>query len=139
MYEAVNPFMNYPVLSKDDFPEIWRDIFNRLHLWKDEDELLGLVVISKGTHRIKHIAYLDKLAINQSLEQRKGLGTIFFKEIISSLEAEGFNKIELSVEVDNKRTISFYEKFGFTIEGTRKKLLNRAGDFIDNYFMAKML
>ncbi len=73
MHEAVNPFMNYPVLSKDDF-----------------------------------------------------------QEIISSLRAEGFTKIELGVEVDNKRAISFYEKFGFVIEGVRKNLLNREGEFVDN-------
>lgn len=138
MHDAVNPYMNYPQLGKDEFGEIWRDIFNRLYLWKEGSEVIGLVVISKGTHRIKHIAYLDKLAINQSLG-RKGLGTIFFNEIISSLKAEGFSKIELGVEVDNQRAISFYEKFGFIIEGTRKNLLNREGEFIDNYYMAKML
>lgn len=97
--------------------------------------MLGLVVISTGTHRIKHIAYLDKLAINQSLEQKKGLGTIFFQEIISSLHAEGFTKIELGAEVDNKRAVSF----GFVIEGVQKNLLNREGEFVDNYYMAKML
>jgi ribosomal protein S18 acetylase RimI-like enzyme len=86
--------------------------------------VLGLVVISTGTHRIKHIAYLDKLAINQSL----GLGTIFFQEIISSLHAEVFTKIELGAEVNNKRAISF----GFVIEGVRKNLLNREGEFVDN-------
>ena len=85
-----------------------------------------------GVGRYFRMDYLDKLAINQSLEQRKGLGTIFFQEIISSLQDEGFTKIELGVEVDNKRAISFYEKFGFVIEGVRKNLLNREGEFVDN-------
>ncbi len=143
MHEKVNPYMNYPVLKKSGFREIWLDIFDQLHLWKKDEEILGLVVIKKGTHRIKHIAYIEKLVINQSLENKslknKGLGTIFFQKIISSLSEEGFTKIELGVEVDNKRAISFYKKFGFEIEGTRKNLLNREGKFIDNYFMAKML
>ncbi|MES2961855.1 MAG: GNAT family N-acetyltransferase [Pseudomonadota bacterium] len=138
MHEDVNMFMNYPVLEKSEFQEIWRDIFPRLNLWKEASEIIGLAVITKGSYRVKHIAYIDKLAINQSL-RRKGLGTIFFSEIIDSLEKEGFIKIELGVEVDNIRAISFYKKFGFEVEGTRKKLLNREGDFIDNYFMAKML
>lgn len=138
MHENVNPYMNYPVLEKSDFKEIWLDIFNRLHLWKDGETLLGLVVISKGTYRIKHIAYIEKLAINQSLD-KKGLGTIFFDEIISSLAGEGFTRIELGVEVDNNRAVSFYKKFGFEVEGIRKQLLNREGEFIDNYYMAKML
>ena len=138
MHKDVNMFMNYPVLKKAEFQEIWLDIFPRLNLWKKDLEILGLAVITKGTYRIKHIAYIDKLAINQSLRS-KGLGTIFFSEIIDSLKKEGFIKIELGVEVDNIRAISFYKKFGFEVEGTRKKLLNREGDFIDNYFMAKML
>ncbi len=138
MHKDVNPFMNYPILNKSDFKEIWLDIFARTNLWKDGEEIVGLAVITKGTYRVKHIAYIDKLAINQNL-RRKGLGTIFFNEIITSLEKDGITKIELGVEVDNERAISFYKKFGFEIEGTRKKLLNREGEFIDNYFMAKML
>lgn len=138
MHKDVNPFMNYPILNKSDFKEIWLDIFARTNLWKDGEEIVGLAVITKGTYRVKHIAYIDKLAINQNL-RRKGLGTIFFNEIIESLTKEGITKIELGVEVDNERAISFYKKFGFEIEGTRKKLLNREGEFIDNYFMAKML
>jgi ribosomal protein S18 acetylase RimI-like enzyme len=138
MHPKVNPFMNYPVLEKPAFEEIWAGILDRLHLWKEDGEILGLAVITKGTYRVNHIAYIDKLAINQSLA-RKGLGMIFFSEIIDQLTKENISKIELGVEVDNKRAINFYKKLGFEIEGVRKKLLNREGEFVDNYFMAKML
>ncbi len=138
MHDEVNPFMNYPILEKTEFEEIWLEILDRLHLWKEDKEILGLIVITKGKHRIKHIAYIDILSINQSLK-RKGLGTIFFSEIIDRLAKENITKIELGVEVDNVRAINFYKKLGFEIEGVRKKLLNREGQFIDNYFMAKML
>jgi len=138
MHKDVNPFMDYPILEKSEFKIIWAEIFSRLNLWKDGEEILGLVVITRGTYRIKHVAHVDKLAINQSLRS-KGLGTIFFNEIINSLAKEGIKKIELVVEVDNARAISFYKKLGFEIEGTRKKLFNRDGEFIDSYFMAKML
>ena len=138
MHEEVNRFMNYPVLEKSAFREIWLDIFTRLNLWKEGEEILGLAVITKGTYRIKHIAYIDKLAIKQSFRS-KGLGTVFFNQIIASLAQVGLIKIELGVETDNQRAINFYKKLGFEIEGLRKKLLNRDGQFIDNYFMAKML
>lgn len=138
MHEKVNPFMNYPVLSKTEFSEIWRGFMERAYLWKDGEKVIGLVVISKGTYRVKHIAYIEKLAINQDLCQ-KGWGTEFFGKIISDLAAEGFSKVELGVEADNERAISFYKKLGFEVEGVRKKLLNREGIFIDNFYMAKML
>jgi len=138
MHEKVNPFMNYPLLSKDDFKVIWADIFANLRLWKEESEVLGVVVVTKGTYRVKHIALIEKLAVNQTLG-RKGLGTIFFSKIIDSLSLDGISKIELSVETDNERAINFYKKFGFEIEGLRKNSLNREGKFIDNYFMAKII
>lgn len=138
MHPKVNPFMNYPILEKLAFKEIWLEIFDNLHLWKKGEEILGLAVINKGTHRVKHIAYINTLAVNQSLDQQ-GLGTVFFSEIIDQLAKENFTKIELGVEVDNTRAIGLYKKLGFEIEGVRKKLLNREGEFIDNYYMAKML
>jgi len=36
MHEDVNMFMNYPVLEKVEFQEIWLDIFPRLNLWKKD-------------------------------------------------------------------------------------------------------
>lgn len=141
MHSDVNPFMNYPILQKAEFQNIWKEILPRLFVWKDNDEIIGLVVITRGTYRVKHIAYIDKLAINQNLNssQRSGLGTVFFNEVINLLAEEGITKIELGVEVDNDRAVAFYKKLGFEIEGVRKKLLNREGQFVDNYFMAKML
>ena len=138
MHEDVNPFMNYPLLSKEQFQEIWRDIFGKLQLWKEGEEILGLVVVSKGVQRIRHVAYIEKLAINQKLA-KKGWGTIFFGKILADLAAEGFSRIELGVEVDNLRAVGFYKKFGFEIEGVRKGFLNREGDFVDNYYMARVL
>ncbi len=138
MHKEVNPFMNYPILAKAEFEQIWVEIFEKIYLWKEDENILGMIAITKGTHRVKHIAYIEKLAINQSIK-RKGLGTIFFDEIINQLTQENITKIELNVETDNERAINFYKKLGFEIEGIRKKALNREGDFIDNYFMAKML
>jgi hypothetical protein len=34
MHPEVNPLMNYPILEKEVFEEIWLSILNNLHLWK---------------------------------------------------------------------------------------------------------
>jgi len=138
MHEGVNPFMNYPVLNREEFREIWNEIATKLFLWKSSEEIIGLIVITKGTYRVKHIAYIEKLAINQNLRSR-GLGTKFFGFVINSLASQGITKVELGVEVDNLAAIDFYKKLGFEIEGVRKKLLDREGVFVDNYYMAKFL
>ncbi len=57
-----------------------------------------------------------------------------------TLTKDDFIKIELGVEFDNDRAISFCKKkFRFEVEGARKKLLSQEGEFIDDYFITKML
>ncbi len=139
MHGKVNPFMNYPLFSLEEFCEnVWPDMLRKTLVWKEGDEILAFAVITKGYYRIRHIAYIEILVSNQDVE-KKGIGKAFFHEVLAQLAKEGFTKVELGVEVDNLRAVSFYEKLGFFIEGTRKKLLNRDGEFIDNYYMAKWL
>lgn len=139
MHEKVNPFMNYPLISQEEFHQnIWPELVHKTHVWKVDEEILAFAVITKGSYRIRHLAYIDILVANQEVE-RKGVGRAFLIELISELTEERFAKVELGVEVDNKRAVSFYEKLGFFIEGTRQKLLNRDGEFVDNYYMAKWL
>lgn len=47
-------------------------------------------------------------------------------------------RIELDVNVDNKAGIRLYHKFGFTIEGTRRRHVLRDGQLVDNHFMARL-
>jgi len=139
IHEKINPFMNYPVISLEEFREnVWEDFLDKTLVWRRGEDILAFVVITKGYYRIKHIAYIEIIVTNQRISE-KGMGTAFFTKIMEDLAAEGCTKVELGVEVDNERAISFYKKLGFFIEGTRRAMLNRDGKFIDNYYMAKML
>lgn len=48
-------------------------------------------------------------------------------------------RFELTVECHNKAAIHLVKKSGFEIEGIRKKSMCIENDFIDKYYMAKML
>jgi RimJ/RimL family protein N-acetyltransferase len=37
------------------------------------------------------------------------------------------------------RFVHLYEKYGFAIEGIRKKSMNVDGEYIDEFYMAKLL
>jgi len=47
-------------------------------------------------------------------------------------------RIELEVFVDNAAAIHLYEKFGFVIEGTKRKYAFREGEYVDTHVMARV-
>jgi len=47
-------------------------------------------------------------------------------------------RVELSVYTDNDRAISLYKKFGFVTEGIAKKAAIRNGQYVDEYYMARV-
>jgi putative acetyltransferase len=47
-------------------------------------------------------------------------------------------RIELRVYVDNAAGIAPYEKFGFEVEGTHRRLAFRDGEYVDSYSLARL-
>ena len=50
----------------------------------------------------------------------------------------GILRIELTVYTDNAAGIALYEKFGFEVEGTHRRLAFRDGEYVDAYSMARL-
>ena len=68
----------------------------------------------------------------------KGIGTKLLKEIIKIAKKMKLKRLQLGVNVDNKKAIGLYKKVGFVIEGRLKKDSQRGNKLIDNYTMAKL-
>ena len=47
-------------------------------------------------------------------------------------------RVELEVFTDNAAAIRLYEKFGFVIEGTKRKYAFREGEYVDTHVMARV-
>jgi L-phenylalanine/L-methionine N-acetyltransferase len=47
-------------------------------------------------------------------------------------------RVELSVYTDNAAAVALYKKFGFEIEGTRRRYAFRNGEYADAYSMARI-
>jgi putative acetyltransferase len=47
-------------------------------------------------------------------------------------------RLELEVYSDNEPGLRLYKKFGFEIEGLKKKFTFRAGQYVDAYAMARL-
>ena len=51
----------------------------------------------------------------------------------------GVTRIEAMVRIANERGVKLYERNGYKIEGTRKKAAFINNEFVDEYFIAKLL
>jgi putative acetyltransferase len=142
MDETVNPFVNFEIMNKESFRPIFDEMIKcgGLQVYELEGEVISALVISRFQHRLKHLAYIGAFGIKRSY-QGKGIGTKIMQELISDLQADGVRRIELRVEADNMRAISFYKKLGFEAEGTLRKYMKRKkdADYVDVRIMGLLL
>ncbi|MDW0115979.1 GNAT family N-acetyltransferase [Sporosarcina thermotolerans] len=105
---------------------------------ENEGALTGyLMVIAGGSKRNKHSAYL---VIGISREFRgQGIGKALFAELDNWARKQNLHRLELTVMKTNAPGVALYEKAGFQIEGVKKNSLLVNGEYIDEYYMAKLI
>jgi RimJ/RimL family protein N-acetyltransferase len=103
-----------------------------------DGKLVGYMSIRGGNaRRIRHSAYVV-IGILKDY-QGMGIGTGLFREMDAWALANGIIRLELTVMAHNERAIALYIKSGFNIEGTRVKSLRVDGQWVDEYYMGKIL
>lgn len=104
-----------------------------------DGRLAGYLSVRGGSlRRNKHSAYIviGILADYQGM----GIGSGLFREMESWAKAGvGIVRLELTVMTHNDRAVSLYTKRGFEIEGIKKKSLMVSGDWVDEYYMSRIL
>lgn len=105
---------------------------------EENDELVGyLFAMGGNAKRNKHSVYL---VIGILSEYRGlGLGTKLFKDLQEWATKHSIHRLELSVVNRNEAGLKLYEKMGFDIEGTKRDSLYIDGEFVDEYYMSKLL
>jgi L-phenylalanine/L-methionine N-acetyltransferase len=104
-------------------------------------ELEGKVVGMVGIHLLKsarqrHSAFLGIMARTEYQEQ--GIGRNLMENILDLADNwPMLVRIELDVTADNEKAISFYQSFGFEIEGTKKYAIIKDGKYADLLMMAR--
>ena len=69
----------------------------------------------------------------------QGIGTRLFNRLEEWAVSRGVTRLELTVVTQNVNGLSLYEKAGYNIEGTKKNSLIINGEFVDEYYMARIL
>lgn len=71
--------------------------------------------------------------------QSMGVGTKLMEAVLDIADNWlMLQRVELSVFTDNEKALGLYKKFGFVIEGTKRKAAIRQGEYADEYMMARV-
>lgn len=103
-----------------------------------DGELAGyMFIIGNIQERAHHRVYLA-IGIREK-SRGQGIGTKLFEGLESWAKERHIRRLELTVMVNNRAGVALYEKRGFIIEGIKKNSLKVEGEYIDEYYMARLL
>ena len=69
----------------------------------------------------------------------QGIGTQLFQKLEEWAKQRHIHRLELTVMTHNTAGAALYKKQGFTIEGTKRHSLLINGQYVDEFYMAKLL
>jgi putative acetyltransferase len=104
-----------------------------------EDEVVGEISLhtTPTRWRMRHVGSIG-MAVRDDW-QGKGVGTALMEAALDLADNWlNLTRVELTVYVDNTPAIALYEKFGFEVEGTHRRMAFRNGEYVDGYSMARL-
>jgi RimJ/RimL family protein N-acetyltransferase len=105
---------------------------------ENDGEIVGFLSAGKGDFiRNRHSAYIVIGILKKG--QSKGLGTAMFEKLLQWAKLQRITRLELTVMCHNVSAIALYRKFGFEIEGTKRNSLIIDDNYVDEYYMARLL
>lgn len=117
---------------------IEQDKSSGILLAEDNGELKGyLFIIGNNPQRRSHSVYLA-IGIGEA-SRGQGVGTRLFEQLDAWVAEKQIHRLELTVMIHNRAGVALYQKAGFKIEGIKKNSLKINGEYIDEYYMAKLL
>ncbi|ELS04657.1 ribosomal-protein-alanine acetyltransferase [Xenococcus sp. PCC 7305] len=117
------------------FNGIWTEAGYRREIKSDKSILLTLSVEENAEFKIIGIgcswsileeAHITLLGIHPDYH-RQGLGTLLLYTLLKDAVAQKLERATLEVVTSNEVAMSLYEKFGFTVAGTRKNYYPKTG------------
>lgn len=105
---------------------------------ESDGKIVGYIWAERGKlNRILHTAYIV-VGIREAY-RHQGIATEFFKRLDEWARKNSIVRLELTVECANTVARHLYEKNGFVVEGRRMKSMKLGNEFVDEFYMAKLL
>ena len=109
-----------------------------IYIALDGENIVGFIHAERGKfNRTRHTAYIVTGILKSHRGQ--GIGTALFEHIDHWAKESSITRLELTAECRNEPAKRLYEKVGFVTEGVRRKSMYVDGQYLDEYFMAKLL
>ena len=104
----------------------------------DGEKLIGFISLSRnGANRARHSAYIVMGVL--SSYTGKGIGKLLFDAAEEWAKKHSVTRLELTVMTHNINAVKLYKKVGFTKEGIKKNSLFVDGEYVDEFYMGKLL
>lgn len=127
--------------SRTTLSELQSDLQNSedfICLALDNGNIVGYIHAERGKfNRTRHTAYIVTGVLESYRGQ--GIGTTLFGRMDQWAKETRITRLELTVECSNEPAKHLYEKSGFAVEGIRKNSMCVNGEYIDEYYMAKIM
>lgn len=105
---------------------------------EDDGQLVGWLWANGGDYRRNHHNVHIVIGLRESHTGR-GLGTRLFEACEQWARQKHLHRLELVVMTHNARGIALYKKMGFEIEGAARHSMQVDGEYVDLYYMSKLL
>lgn len=103
----------------------------------EDENIIGFLSAQRGIPRkIKHTAYIV-IGIRKNF-RGNGIGKKLFLELDLWAKENNVSRLELTVMCTNSIAKQLYEKDGFVVEGIKQNSIFMKGNYIDEYYMAKI-
>lgn len=102
-----------------------------------EGRVVGTLTLNVRDGRQAHVGHIGMMVHDDF--QGRGVGSALMAAAIELAEKWlGLHRIDLEVYTDNESALALYRKFGFEIEGTKRRIARRDGAWVDTYVMARL-
>jgi len=103
-----------------------------------DDRIVSL--LSFSAFRRKRVSHSGELSLSVLKDYwGLGIGSAMMETLIEWARKKGIVRIQLEVLEDNERAINLYKKFGFVVEGRKRKAVKLEEGFKDTLIMALIL
>jgi RimJ/RimL family protein N-acetyltransferase len=109
-----------------------------MYLAQIEGETVGVIFGNRGAARRNRHSLFLVLGVLQAYWNR-GVGLSLLRATEHWASTYGLHRLELTVQKRNGRAVALYKKAGFEAEGTRRHSLVVNGEYLDEWFMSKLV
>ncbi|MGA9288344.1 MAG: GNAT family N-acetyltransferase [Anaerobacillus sp.] len=115
-----------------------KDRHSRIIVAEESRKLIGyLIALGGQAKRNQHAVYL---VVGITKEYRgQGIGSKLFEEVERWAKNHAIHRLELTVVTRNEAGLALYRKAGFEVEGVKRHSLLIEDEFLDEYYMSKLL